>query len=382
MPDISARTHIVHVTCVHASDDIRIFRKESSSLAKNGFKVTLIAPGPVSGSESHNGVQVILVPRYKSRLARQIVGAFSVFVQCLKVRGDVYHFHDPEFMPYGLALKILGKKVIYDSHEDLFEDVQSKEYLPRRGRLLIAHVLRGVEKFCCLFFDGIVAATPSIAQRFPKGKTVTVQNMPLKEELFSVDSIPFADRPRQVVYAGILSQPRAAVEMVEAIGQVGSKHGGKLVLMGNFQSAQLEERCKSSAGWNYVDFRGYQSRKAVAEQMNQALAGLVVFHAGPNHTNSQPNKLFEYMSAGLPVICSNFPAWRKIVEGVGCGLCVDPTDVNAISEAISWVVDHPNEAACMGEKGRAKVLTEWNWEVEALKLHDLYSRISPEPARA
>ena len=103
--------------------------------------------------------------------------------------------------------------------------------------------------------------------------------------------------------------------------------------------------------------------------------GLVLFRPAPNHLEAQPNKLFEYMSAGLPVIASDFPAWRELVEGTGAGLLVDPDDPQAIAHAIAWILRHPAEAEQMGRRGREAVYRDFNWDREAEKLAACYRNI-------
>jgi glycosyltransferase involved in cell wall biosynthesis len=99
---------------------------------------------------------------------------------------------------------------------------------------------------------------------------------------------------------------------------------------------------------------------------------VVVFKPAANHVRAQPTKLFEYMSAGLPVIASNFPLWREIVERNNCGICVDPLSPAALAEAIRWLIQHPDAAREMGANGRRAVRTTYNWEPEGRKLTTLY----------
>ena len=91
------------------------------------------------------------------------------------------------------------------------------------------------------------------------------------------------------------------------------------------------------------------------------------------NTNAQPNKLFEAMSAGVPVIASDFPAWRAVVDGCGCGRLADPLDSSSIAEAMIWMLEHPTETAAMGLHGREAVETRYNWEQESRTLLDLYA---------
>ena len=115
-------------------------------------------------------------------------------------------------------------------------------------------------------------------------------------------------------------------------------------------------------------------RRNAADLPAKNLAGLVLFHPEPNHINAQPNKLFEYMSAGLPVIASHFPMWRRIVEDYDCGLCVNPQDPQAIAAAMIMLATHPERARLMGMNGRSAVMAKFNWEQEQQVLLDVYSR--------
>ncbi|MBN4051292.1 glycosyltransferase, partial [bacterium AH-315-M05] len=128
-------------------------------------------------------------------------------------------------------------------------------------------------------------------------------------------------------------------------------------------------------GWENVNDLGVLDREKVIETMKRAIVGIVVFLPLPNHVHAQPNKLFEYMSSGLPVIASNFPLWKEIVEKNNCGICVDPLNPQEIAKAISFLMDNHQTAKKMGENGIKRVKEEYNWDIEGKKLIDVYEKL-------
>jgi glycosyltransferase involved in cell wall biosynthesis len=135
--------------------------------------------------------------------------------------------------------------------------------------------------------------------------------------------------------------------MVQAIDRVPERHELRLVMAGTFGPATLVEQLVAQRGWAKTKMVGFLARPDLARLLSEARMGLVLFHPAPNHTEAQPNKLFEYMSAGIPVVASDFPLWRQIVEGAGCGLLVDPLDPRAIAEAMEWLLDHRRPRSCL-----------------------------------
>ena len=122
-----------------------------------------------------------------------------------------------------------------------------------------------------------------------------------------------------------------------------------------------------------IKFIGRISRREVNELYKSARAGLVVYQPAKNHYEAQPVKMFEYMAAGLPVIASNFPYWRRIVEESNCGICVDPQDAKAVREACRKLIHDPELGQLMGQRGRAAVIEKYSWTSEERKLLLLYN---------
>jgi glycosyltransferase involved in cell wall biosynthesis len=149
-----------------------------------------------------------------------------------------------------------------------------------------------------------------------------------------------------------------------------------LVLAGEFGSAAERDECRRSPGWARVDHRGFLDRQAVASVLGAARVGLAVLRPLPIFVDAYPTKLFEYMSVGLPVICSDFPLWREFVVENRCGFVVNPDDPGALAEALQRIFCDPGEARRMGERGRAAVERVYNWDPEAATLAALYERLT------
>ncbi len=340
---------IVHLSSVHQPFDIRIFHKEAKTLARAGHEVVFVVPH--DEAVTVDGVRVRPVRKRRGRRARMTTTVRDVFRAAVAEDGDVYHFHDPELIPVGLLMKLRGKRVVYDVHEDRPRQMLTKYWIPPRARRLVSRLTHLTEAASGRVWDGIVVATPAIARLFPGKKTVIVQNFPILDELIVADPIPYASRPPQVSYVGNLTGIRGAREMVLAMGLLPPESEARLDLAGAFDPPSLEDELRTLPGWERTTTRGWLNRQEVAALLGQTRVGLVLLHPADNYLEAQPNKLFEYMSVGVPVVASDFPHWQEMVKSDRCGLLVDPLDPRAIADAIQWLLDHPEEAEGVRSSG-------------------------------
>lgn len=362
------------LTSIHSAFDVRIYEKEARSLTSAGFRVVIVAPH--DKNEQREGVEIVAVRRSVNRLQRMTRGIWDVYRKAKKSDALVYHFHDPELIPVGLLLKLHGKRVVYDVHEDVPRDILVKNWITPILRKPAAFGAALAHFFSALVFDGVIVATPAIANRFPSKKTVTVQNFPRLEMPEEVSSHFYADRGPLVAYIGGISDQRGAREMVRAMSFLRGFPEARLILAGEFEEFELEQELRETPGFEKVDYRGWLKREAVGDVLDATRAGLVLFHPFQSYMEAQPNKLFEYMSMGLPVIASDFLLWRKIVGDIGCGLLVDPLDPAEIARAIEWILSHPRESAEMGRRGAEAVRTHYNWEIEEGKFLGFYQQLT------
>ena len=367
---------ILHITTAHKNDDVRIFQKEVCSLKKEGFNVSLIAQG--EKDEIINGINIYAVPFSKNRFDRFFFTNLKILYRIIKINPKICHFHDPDFILGALFLNLLGKKIIYDVHEDVPKQIMSKYWIPKFLRKLIAISFNVLEKFISrFFFNSIITATDSISKNFPKYKTSIINNYPIIDDLKDF-SENYVKKENSIIYIGGISVIRGIVEMIDAFEKLPNKNI-KFYIAGNFNNIQLEQdilkRIKSNGN---IIFLGFIKREKLLKYMFKSRIGLVLFHPEQNHIESSPNKMFEYMSLGIPVVASNFPLWNDIIINNKCGLTIDPLDSKEISSTISTLLNNPDKAEYFGNNGKRVVTEKFNWNIEEKKLVKLYLRILDE----
>jgi glycosyltransferase involved in cell wall biosynthesis len=362
------------MTSAHPANDIRIFHKECASLADLGYQVHLVAAGTLAPDNKGVTLHALPTSPQQSRMKRMVLRAWHTWRLARKTGADLFHFHDPELLPYGLLLKWQGKTVVYDAHEDLPRDIMTKNWIPGRLRHSISRLAEIGENFIAKRLDLVVAATPFICQRFQTAgiRSIDIKNYPLAKEREQAINPPNLDKSTPALcYVGMISLPRGIIEMMQAAARLSVK----LIIAGSFIDKKTEERVRSLPEWQFVDYRGTVSRHEVVSILAESQLGLCILHPSSTHTDSLPNKLFEYMSAGLPVLASNFPTWQPIVEEVNCGFCVDPYNLDAMTQSIQWILDNPEDAVAMGKRGQLAVEQRYSWETEAHTLDKAYETI-------
>lgn len=362
---------VVHLSSAHGDRDVRIFLKECVSLAAYNSGVTYEVHQVLAGVEERIelGVQIHSVTKYhNNRLKRMWNTVNDVYKKAIELDADVYHLHDPELLRIALKLKRKGKIVLYDAHEDLPRQILGKGYLKFKG--VISKVVECYENYITKRLHGVITATPFIRDRFIKinPNTIDINNFPLLNEIDFEEGTN--KKENSICFIGNISPIRGLSQVVEAINDVTIN----FYIAGDLDKAYKDELSKIK-GWEKVTELGFIDRIQSKELKSKSIAGIVTFLPLPNHINAQPNKIFEYMASELPVIGSNFPLWKEIIEKNNCGICVDPLKPEEIANAINCIIENPREAMEMGKKGKQLVIDKYNWDIEKEKLYLFYNCI-------
>jgi glycosyltransferase involved in cell wall biosynthesis len=349
----------------------RILFKECATLSASGFEVFLLAP--VSENAIVEGVSVTALHVPRNRLGRITVGVFAALRNAWRLHADLYHFHDSELLPVAWLLQCLGNRVVFDMHENLPAAIRTKPWVPRLLRGVMSMAMCLVER-CLLWHMPVVFAEESYLKHYRYvRRACVVQNMPLANRLLDIRE-PKNDQI-SVGYLGGVSADRGCLVTLQALALL--KQRGRNVAwycIGPMETGLREQvtAIVESHGLHDIHMMGSTPGKEALPLIARCHVGLALLSPCPNYIESFPTKMFEYMAMGLPVVVSDFPLYRRVIEQHQCGLCVNPADPQAVATALASILDDPRLAQQMGEAGRLAVVEQYNWSAEGRKLVDFY----------
>lgn len=343
------------------------------SLRQDGYDVVYLVADNLPDEEI-DGVRIVSIQTDLScKLERLWKMKSKMYQKAVELDCDIYQFHDPELLSVGMKLKKLGKKVIFDSHEDVPMQILEKEIIPRGLHHIVSYLYSKYELHAVSKLDAVISARHTDEARFrARNNNVSIiTNYPVLEERLELIG------PRKTdtfSYAGGISTQWNHDIVVQALDSVNAKYD----LLG--PETDYLKSLHSLPAWGKVNYYGQVSHNKVREVLAQSMAGIVLLQYGTNTNWKQGNlantKLFECMGAAIPIICTDFVIWREIIERYQCGICVQPRDLAAVVDAMKWMIDHPDEARAMGERGRVAVETEFNWKSQEKVLLQLYHGLS------
>jgi len=370
---------ICHVLSGFFRDDTRIFWKQCCSLASEGYDVYILTNDGLPDEIKEN-IKIIACETYYKKRFQTILKAKSTFLKkALEIDADIYQLHGPELIPLGLALKKYNKIIFYDAHEDLPQQILEKEWIPQIARKPLSILIEHYLKYSLSKFDELFTVTPHIVERLKKiTNTVTmITNYPIVYEnnFFSFEE--YDKRGNILCFIGTVSSASNHENILEALSNIDNV---KYHIAGTFYPESYIKNLSNIKAWSKVQFFGRLSKEDLKLFLKRVSIGIVIFdynrNLGYKIGTLGNNKLFEYMEAGLPIICTDFDLWKEIIDKYNCGIYVQPNDIEGIKNAICYLINNKKEAYEMGQNGRKAVLLEYNWETqekEYLKIFKKYN---------
>lgn len=367
------KSKVCHVTTVHRPNDNRIFFKECQSLSEAGYDVTLLCAN--AQSTVREGIKIIGFVGHTDRLKRFfITSLIQAFTEARKVNANIYHLHDPELVWMGLLLRLTGKKVIMDVHENNAAAILSRPYMKTNfSKKLLSNSIKFIERVTLPFFSAIITARPDISELFPKLNPITIRNFPILPFYNDIPNLAILKTKKAVIYVGGTSEIRGTLELIEAFRYTDK---AELWILGPFESDAFKKKCESLEGWSKVKYLGIVEADKIFSYIKAADIGIITFLPRPNHLTTLATKPFEYMACGLPMIMSDFEYWKSFFGDAS--YYVDPTDSVAIAKMIDALATDEAMFTRM-KKNNIKLATEeYNWQMEREKLYKVYKLVSGE----
>jgi glycosyltransferase involved in cell wall biosynthesis len=366
---------ITHLTSVHSRYDTRIFIKECCSLAKNDQYLVHLVVADGKGDEYKDGVYIFDVGYIEGRLNRIIKTTRNIYKKAEEIDSHVYHFHDPELIPIALKLKKLGKKVIFDIHENVSLQIKDKKYMNYITRNIVSWLYRTYEKKAIKKFDKLILAENSYSSYYKSISPAieVVLNMP---DITALSHFRVIKRSKNgLFYIGGISNERGLDVVLEALRLLNKKYPDVMAhYIGKIDRSFIHTLDLHEIN-NNINFYDAMPLFDGLEISREAKVGLSILKPLRNYTQSYSTKVFEYMALGLPVVTSNFKLYKDVVERYNCGLCVDPNKPEEIANAVISILDNSDLAKEMGENGIRVAEKKFNWAIEEQKLYSTYKEL-------
>lgn len=368
---------ICHVISGYYRNDARNFQRQARSLVRAGHEVVFVTNDGLP-HESLDGIPFFpttaTYPRWRALLfaKRQFLDAL------VRVDADVYQLHAPELLPLVFPLKRLHKKVVYDAHEDLPRHIWEKEWIPRPLRRPLGWLIDKYMRYVLEQVDEVISPHNHVINQFRSsiGKGTVITNFPLLQTLESISRESFLARDSVVCYTGTVYAYSNQEEIVDAVGGLPQVR----YVVAGYVNPEHQASLQLANGGDRVTFMGRIDKDALRALYLSSVAGLAIYeykhNLGWNLGSYATNKVFEYMEAGIPLICTDFVLWQELIEKWDCGICVKPNDTRAIQDAIRYLMENRARAYEMGQNGRRAIEAELNWRSQESKYLEVFERIA------
>jgi len=358
----------------HFINDDLIYYRYAMTLAKSGIEVKIFARNINNMKESQFSSITLygIVPENTNRFLRFFYYPFKIFIASLRHPADVYIICTPALLLLGIIYKLLGKKVIYNAQENYQVKFLDRDWIPR----WMTGFLSKMEKFLGNKMDGIIVTDSISAKNYEPTKTIVLPNYPIYDDLLNegklVSKSYKAKKSFDMVYVGGISKSRGLEIFRKLIKKLPENF--YIHLYGRFSSKEEEE---SISNERRIIYHGYIDHKELIPKLNEYDLGLCIFENVPAYRYCAENttKLFEYMKSSLPVVVSNFPGLKKIVETENCGIVVDPNDIDKMACLIRNIAEDSVRLNEMKKNSYKAFLTKYNWNAYETHLVTFVKRV-------
>lgn len=367
---------VCHVISGYYRIDARVFQRQCKSLVRYGYEVCILTNDGLP-NEVIDGIKVFATTNFWKNRIKVILFAKKQFLNnAIKINADVYQLHSPELLQLGLKLKQLGKVVIYDAHEDLPKHILEKEWIPSFLRKVISIFIDKYMKRTLCHYDEIISPHSHVVKYFNdvSQNVNLIANFPLVNTNFNFEFDRYKSNENLMCYSGTVYSYSNQEFILEAMTRI---ENVKYQIAGYIDEGHLKILSKYKS-FDRVKFLGRIPWNDLPRFYQNSVLGLVIYdyklNLGYKLGSFGTNKIFEYMEAGLPIICTDYDLWKEIVLKYDCGICVEPNNSKQIEDAILSLINNKEKAYQMGKNGRKAILFEYNWSSQERKYINIFKK--------
>jgi glycosyltransferase involved in cell wall biosynthesis len=304
---------------------------------------------------------------------------------------DILHVHD---IQSARAVFQLNRqyKIILDLHENRPEIMKHYSHVNSlRGKLLISpEKWRSFEKKYIEQAYRVVVVTEPAKRHYVEmtrsapDKFIVVPNT-IRKAFYETPSyheeiISKYKDTLNLLYLGDTGLRRGTLELIQALAIVRTKITKvKLIMVGKSQEDEiLKQEIARLNLQNHVELTGWQNFETFQSYLKVSKIGFSPLHRNLHHDTTFANKIFQYLSFGLPIVVSDATAQKEVVEQFNCGYSYPANNVQALAECILKLYEDPENYQRMSEQAILAVRTKYNWETTSAELISFYANLSSQ----
>ncbi len=367
------------------TNDGRVYR-EAKSLAKGGYNVVVYATNPERNLPPLEKIDGFIVKRPAIKkysphfIPSRMLGFIKGLTKLVAEKADVYHANDRDTLLAGfLAKKITGAKLVYDSHEfwpdrrdsvknrnklmNFFKNFQESAFIKSADLVItvndsIADALKELYKI----------RRPTVIKNFPESTDVK------KYDLFRKEFKDIGTR-KIVLYRGRWTREHGVEKLLEAAKLLSD--GLVIVFLGNDElDGYLQDFVNKNNLKNKVFFHNIVPLKDVYAYTSSADIGIIpLLNVSLQNYYNLPNKIFEYINAGLAVATVDFPELHKVVDESKAGVVFNSEKPEEIARSLNKMIEDEDYLKKLQENA-ARSKSKFQWESEGEKLVEAYKKLA------
>lgn len=366
---------VCHLSSMHRPDD-RIYQRACLGLKREGLEVHLVITLP-DELPKNEGVHFHWI-KPRSGWKRRWFSSKEAVGKAIEVNADIYHFHDPDLLPHILKIKKKrpNAKIVYDMHENF--NARFKQWgLPAfLGNWFHKYQLYKINRM-----DGYATTTESMKVLFKEVKKpgVVIRNAVDVNRLTHIDieSVQAFDIPT-IYTSGANSHARLVLQTVQSMKYLPKELNFQMMFAGRYAPGIKEDlmaQAQKDGTDKYLHLEDMLPWDENFIRTAKALCGCVFYEDNVNNQVTLPNRVYEYMFSGIPIVVSDFPELRKIVEKAQCGVIVSSDKPEEMAQAFEYLLRNPEEAKKMGANGRKAIFKDFGYHIDLKNTIDFYHKI-------